>query len=344
MGNDYRNPQRGHRTTGDDWREDVDFRQQRNRDDYGSYQGTRSRFDSDYNYGSSGNYRGRQDYNSDYGESTPTNWRRRSVNEMEDDYSSGFGSDVGNLGTGSYGASGYDTYRRAQDYGDYGQSRRGNTGMSGYRRSYRPQQDDYGTYSSDYGYRGYRPQSYGFNRPDYGRDYWNQDQRQYGGNYGSSYNQDRHRNDDRDWWDRTRDEVSSWFGDDDAERRRRVDRQEDYRGRGPKGYKRSDERIREDINDRLSDDPYVDASDIEVSVNNSEVTLSGSVYDRSTKRRAEDLVESISGVRNVENRIRVNREESADYKYPTATTSGGATNTNSRVDNGKTRTSSSSAI
>jgi osmotically-inducible protein OsmY len=261
---------------------------------------------------------------------------------MEDDYSSGFGSDVGNLGTGSYGASGYDTYRRAQDYSDYGQSRRGNTGMSGYRRSYRPQQDDYGSYSSDYGYQGNRSHS-GFNRPDYGRDYWNSDQRQYG-NYGGSYNQDRYRNEDRDWWDRTRDEVSSWFGDEDAERRRRMDRQEDYRGRGPKGYKRSDERIREDINDRLSDDPFIDASDLEVSVNNCEVTLSGHVYDRSAKRRAEDLVESISGVRNVENRIRVNREEEADYKYPTATTTGGATNTNSRVENGKTRTSSSSAI
>ena len=39
-----------------------------------------------------------------------------------------------------------------------------------------------------------------------------------------------------------------------------------HRGRGPKGYTRSDERIREDVNDRLSDDPFVDASEIEVMV------------------------------------------------------------------------------
>ena len=48
-------------------------------------------------------------------------------------------------------------------------------------------------------------------------------------------------------------------------------------GKGPKGYKRSDERIREDINDRLTDDLYLDASDIEVTVSNAEATLSGTV-------------------------------------------------------------------
>lgn len=83
-----------------------------------------------------------------------------------------------------------------------------------------------------------------------------------------------------------------------------------YRGKGPKGYKRSDERIREDINDRLSDDYNLDASEIEVEVKNGEVTLSGTVSERSDKRRAEDVAESISGVSNVENRIRVSRSSS----------------------------------
>ncbi len=115
----------------------------------------------------------------------------------------------------------------------------------------------------------------------------------------------------RSMWDRGRDEVSSWFGDQDAERRRRMDHMEDHRGRGPKGYKRSDERITEDINDRLSEDPYVDASEIEVSVNNGEVTLSGTVNDRGAKRRAEDIAESVSGVGNVENRIRMQQENSS---------------------------------
>ena len=78
-----------------------------------------------------------------------------------------------------------------------------------------------------------------------------------------------------------------------------------YRGHGPRGYKRNDERIREDVNDRLTDDAYLDASDIEVEVKNGEVTLSGVVRSRNDKRRAEDIVESISGVSNVQNNIRV---------------------------------------
>ena len=80
-----------------------------------------------------------------------------------------------------------------------------------------------------------------------------------------------------------------------------------YRGRGPKGYQRSDERIREDICERLSYDDYVDASEIEVNVSEGTVTLTGSVDDRSTKRRAEDIAESVSGVREIENQIRVTR-------------------------------------
>jgi osmotically-inducible protein OsmY len=80
-----------------------------------------------------------------------------------------------------------------------------------------------------------------------------------------------------------------------------------YRGRGPKGYQRPDERIREDVCERLSYDDYVDASEIEVVVSAGLVTLTGSVDERSAKRRAEDIAESVTGVREVENQIRVNR-------------------------------------
>jgi osmotically-inducible protein OsmY len=82
------------------------------------------------------------------------------------------------------------------------------------------------------------------------------------------------------------------------------------RGKGPKGYRRSDERIEENINDALTDDDQLDASEIEVSVKNGEVTLSGTVAERDSKRRAEELAESISGVNNVENRIRVSKDSS----------------------------------
>jgi hypothetical protein len=78
----------------------------------------------------------------------------------------------------------------------------------------------------------------------------------------------------------------------------------EHRGRGPRGYRRSDDRIREDVCDFLTDDPGVDATDIEVLVQNGEVTLSGEVSTRAEKRRAEDLVESLSGVSDVHNRLR----------------------------------------
>ncbi len=114
----------------------------------------------------------------------------------------------------------------------------------------------------------------------------------------------------RSWWDRAGDEVLSWLGDDYAERRRRHD--DSHRGKGPKNYKRSDERIREDVNDRLTDEWSVDASDIQVNVADGDVILTGFVTDRFQKRRAEDVAESVPGVRNVENRLRIDTETPKD--------------------------------
>jgi len=89
----------------------------------------------------------------------------------------------------------------------------------------------------------------------------------------------------------------------------RTGAQMDHRGKGPRGYKRSDDRIREDVSDRLSDDPVVDASDIEVAVSGGEVTLTGHVDSKQAKRRAEDVVEMVSGVTDVQNNLRVRRSE-----------------------------------
>jgi hypothetical protein len=77
-------------------------------------------------------------------------------------------------------------------------------------------------------------------------------------------------------------------------------------GRGPKGYQRSDNRILEDVCDRLTYSD-VDAENIEVTVTGGEVTLAGSVNNRWDKRRAEDVAEEVSGVRDVHNNIRVSR-------------------------------------
>ena len=78
-----------------------------------------------------------------------------------------------------------------------------------------------------------------------------------------------------------------------------------YTGRGPRGYRRSDDRITEEINEELTRHPDIDASEIEVDVENGEVTLSGTVDDRQAKRLAEDIAERCSGVSDVHNRIRV---------------------------------------
>jgi hypothetical protein len=78
-----------------------------------------------------------------------------------------------------------------------------------------------------------------------------------------------------------------------------------HAGRGPRGYQRADDRIREDVCDCLTEAADVDASDIEVTVERGLVTLSGTVDNRAAKRRAEDIAETIRGVKDVENRLRL---------------------------------------
>ena len=78
-----------------------------------------------------------------------------------------------------------------------------------------------------------------------------------------------------------------------------------HRGKGPVGYRRSDERLLELVCEALADDDQLDASQIEVAVRNGEVTLSGIVEDRTAKRDAEDCVCSIMGVRDVRNLLRL---------------------------------------
>jgi osmotically-inducible protein OsmY len=78
-------------------------------------------------------------------------------------------------------------------------------------------------------------------------------------------------------------------------------------GRGPKGWKRSDERVRDDVSEVLERHHEIDASEIEVKVENGEVTLSGTVEDRRAKRLAEDIIEGMPGVTEVHNQIRVRR-------------------------------------
>ena len=229
--------------------------------------------------------------------------------------------------------------------------------------------------------------------------------------YEDQHRRDRgYRRDERGFIDRAGDEVRSWFGDDDAERRRQLDDRDRYRGytndrnnggyysdrssyadrgwsdrphgygdrgygtrdyanrdyanrdygnrdsgddywrvanysgregypgsfrdqqgfdagsrgsfagRGPKGYQRSDARINEDVCDRLCDSPDIDATNVDVRVNAGEVTLSGTVSSRDEKRRAEDMIEHVSGVREVHNNLRVGRADETSPPYPAGST------------------------
>lgn len=85
-----------------------------------------------------------------------------------------------------------------------------------------------------------------------------------------------------------------------------------FSGRGPKGFKRSDERIKEEVCEMLTRDHFINAEDIEVEVTDGEVTLSGSVSERRMKHLAEDCVERALGVKDVINNIRVKRDSSDD--------------------------------
>jgi len=84
-----------------------------------------------------------------------------------------------------------------------------------------------------------------------------------------------------------------------------------FAGRGPKNYKRSDERISEDIHRRLTEHPKLDATDIEVQVHSGVATLSGTVDDRHARWAAEDAVREIHGVTEVNNNVRVRQDRSS---------------------------------
>ncbi len=82
-----------------------------------------------------------------------------------------------------------------------------------------------------------------------------------------------------------------------------------HRGKGPRGYTRSDERIKEMVCEVLTEDAHIDASGIDVDVKSGEVILSGMVPDRRTKRMAEDALEGIGGIKDVTNQLKVSDDE-----------------------------------
>ncbi len=87
-----------------------------------------------------------------------------------------------------------------------------------------------------------------------------------------------------------------------------------FTGMGPDGYQRSDERIMEDVCDRLTQHGRLDARDVHVDVKDGEVTLTGHVHSRQEKRMAEDTVESVAGVEDVHNDLRIDRHDEQEHQ------------------------------
>ena len=295
------------------------------------------RYDRDYDRGAQ-DYRRRneQEYGGSYGERSESMYGYSGEPEAEK-YTRRLGSDRSRFAMGSS-----DEYRRNRD--EYRRDRdeyRG--GRKGYWGSgWEDEHDERSRYGNPVGGSGFE-RGYNQSRSNYGQ----QQRYNYPSGYRSGeryderdydYDRDRYNRGEegRGWLDRASDAVASWFGDEEAERRRRMDDQRQHRGRGPKGYRRSDERIKEDVNDRLGDDYYLDASDVEVAVENTEVTLTGTVKSRSDKRRAEDIAESVSGVTNVENRLRVKQYGTSSLTDTTTGTPG--TTTSSAAAGGGTTT------
>ncbi|RPI85108.1 MAG: BON domain-containing protein [Chloroflexi bacterium] len=84
-----------------------------------------------------------------------------------------------------------------------------------------------------------------------------------------------------------------------------------YTGVGPRDYQRSDERIFEDVCERLSRHGQIDASDVEVHVDDGEVTLTGTVENRRMKRMVEDTLDTIYGVKDIHNELKLRGQRRA---------------------------------
>ncbi len=78
-----------------------------------------------------------------------------------------------------------------------------------------------------------------------------------------------------------------------------------FTGRGPNGYTRSDDEIERVVCERLAANGLVDAREIQVSVKDCIVTLSGAVDSRESKRIVRDIADTVWGVEDVNNQLHI---------------------------------------
>jgi len=83
----------------------------------------------------------------------------------------------------------------------------------------------------------------------------------------------------------------------------------EFRGIGPRNWRRPDEQILADVCERMTEHPRLDASEVDVIVANGEVTLEGVVASRAARRLAEAIADTVTGVRDVSNQLRIRDED-----------------------------------
>jgi len=262
--------------------------------------------DENRSYGQMGESRGYGDDNDDFGGGRGRHGRGGGRGGQGFGGGQGYGgSQSRSYGGGGGQSRGYDTSEDGYSRGGYGASRPTNREQRGF-ESFT---------SNDFGGREFtgprQNRAPGTSYDSYGP---------YGassgaGSFGAAPSRDRYgsgRDDDRGFFDKAGDTVASWFGDDDAARRL----QQDHRGSGPANYTRSDQRILEDVCDTITHDRMVDGRQIQVTVQDGEVTLDGTVTSRQQKRHAEDLTHDLSGVKHVQNNLRI-KDRSSDSSNST---------------------------
>jgi osmotically-inducible protein OsmY len=87
---------------------------------------------------------------------------------------------------------------------------------------------------------------------------------------------------------------------------RKTETQQRTRADAP-AEQRPDEAIWEDIHEHLTTNPDLDATEVEIVVEDGDVTLTGRVDTRESKWLAEEMARAVPGVADLHNRLRVSR-------------------------------------
>jgi osmotically-inducible protein OsmY len=301
-----------------EWNRSPDqYSRGRNAEQYG-----RSSADWDSGYG-----RGSQDYTMTrsgggqrrYGQSSPE-WDRdygqygrgRSEQDRSIDRYGSFSRDTEWRGSGSaewnrdYGRSGYDQdqeYRESgsgRNYGSYGRGDDNMMGTSGGRRYSQGSSDRDRDYGQSRWSRSDRPREAREGGYDYN---WEGDYSQHFEDFGTTSGLQHRQAPDQSF-----SEFWSAPGP--------------HYGRGPKGYQRSNERIQEDLCERMTHHGHLNAEDIEIDVNNGQIILKGTVDSRQAKRLAEDIAESVTGVSQVINQLQI-KQQGEEKRWSTGETKQG---------------------